>query len=75
MSLSWKEKLRKFAARFTDDPESRMGLYSGMGILYTPLAVLWFLVDVKWGIAWSVLAAAAWGLAYLNWRKFRSVKR
>ena len=75
LSPYWKDKLRKFTVRFTENPESKIDLYSGMGVIYTLLAFGWFLVDAIWGIAWTLLAVVAWLLTYLNWRKSIGVRR
>ena len=67
-----KEKLSRYFKRFTDDPKSKVQLYSGMGMVYTLFSIAWFFLNsIGWGIAWGALALAAWLVTYINWRKTR----
>lgn len=70
-----KDKLRKYAASFTETPEFKMHSYAAMGAIYTLFAVAWFLVDAIFGIAWRLLAVVVWLLTYLNWSKSKGTRR
>ena len=69
------EKLRRFLSRYTEEPDEKTHLYFGMALAYTLLAIVYFLHEIIWGSAWTLLALVAWSLARLNWRRSRSIRR
>ena len=72
MSPLLKENLSRYFQRFTEDPKSKVHLYSALGMVYTLFAIAWFfLKSIGLGIAWGLIAIVAWLLTYINWRKTR----
>ncbi len=77
MSALPRAKLRAFFAKYTEEPEAMVHWYSALGLTFSLLTALWFLLPGRtWvGFFWLAMTVLHWYLAYVCWRKSRHVRK